>query len=198
MATLWLEMSPNVPGTAAWSAHSLPKFRGMDQILLTCKCKLHMSTSLNSAQTNTSIMHRIVINTRLLIMGDWTTRTKKRQCFDHGSHFSGVVGVNSGTRESQMSLGGNDGTEHDIDAPTRRSGNHTLSSKRFTIINTSTTICINSPPTINIASFTCYGTITGKVWIPGLGLGKAGRCGAGRQGSAAQDTLFGTRGRRQE
>ena len=85
-----------------------------------------MCTSLDCAQTNTSSMHRIVINTRLLITGDWTTRTKKRQCFNHSSHFSGVVGVYSGTRESKMSLGGNDGTKHDINSPVRGSGNHTL------------------------------------------------------------------------
>ena len=47
-------------------------------------------------------------------MGDWTTRTQKRQCFNHGSHVNGVVGVSSGTRESNVSLGGNEGTKHDI------------------------------------------------------------------------------------
>ena len=79
-----------------------------------------------------------------------------------------------------MSLGGNDETKHDNDAPTKGSGNHTTSSKGFTINDASTTICINSPPMIIIARFTCIGTR------------------AERQGSAAQDTLFGTRGRRQE
>ena len=61
-------------------------------------------------------MHRIVTNTRLPITGDWTTRTKKKQCVNHSSHFSGVVGVYSGTRESKLSLGGNDGTKHDINS----------------------------------------------------------------------------------
>ena len=35
----------------------------MDQRLLTSKRQLHMSASLDSTQTNTSSMHRIVINT---------------------------------------------------------------------------------------------------------------------------------------
>ena len=45
---------------------------------------------------------------------------------NHSSHFSGVVGVYSGTRESKLSLGGNDGTKHDINSPMRGSGNHTI------------------------------------------------------------------------
>ena len=74
-----------------------------------------MCTSLNSAQTNTSSMHRIVLNTRLLIISDWTMWTKK----DNASIMA-IISV---------------------------------------------------------------------VLL---------ECGAGRQGSAAQDTLSGTRGRRQE
>ena len=108
-------------------------------------------------------------------------RTKKRPCFNHGSHFSGVVGVYPGTRECKMSLSGNDGTKHDKDAPMRRSGNHTPSSKSFTINDASTTVCFNRPPMMIIAYFTCNGTIIAKLWIPGLGLREVRRCGAERQ-----------------
>ena len=102
-------------------------------------------------------------------------RTKKRQCFNHGSHFSGVVGVNSGTRERKISFSGNDGTKQDKDAPTRGSGNHTSSSKGFTINDARTTICFDSPPMIIIAKFSCNGTIIGKIRIPGIRFGKSER-----------------------
>ena len=74
-----------------------------------------------------------------------------------------------------MSLGGNDGTKHDINSPMRGSVNHTPSSKSFTINNASTTNCINSSHMIIIAWFTCNGMIIGKVWLAGLGLGKSER-----------------------
>ena len=53
-------------------------------------------------------------------------RTKKRQSFNHGSHFGSVVGVSSGTSESGMSLGGDDGTKHDIKFSMRGSCNNTI------------------------------------------------------------------------
>ena len=71
-----------------------------------------------------------------------------------------------------MSFIGNDGTKQDKDSSTRGSGNHTPSSKDFTISNASTTISIDSPPMIIIALFSCNGTIIGKIWIPGLGFRK--------------------------
>ena len=95
-----------------------------------------------------------------------------------------------------MSLGGDVKTKHDIISSMRGSGNHTPSSKSFTINNASTTICINSPLMIIIAFFTCYGASIGKIRISGLGLGKPE--GVGRHGSVAQDTLPDTRGRKQE
>ena len=49
-----------------------------DHRLLTCERQLHMCTSLDCAQTNTSSMLRIVKNTGLLITGYWTMRTKKK------------------------------------------------------------------------------------------------------------------------
>ena len=45
--------------------------------------------------------------------------TKKGQRFNHGSHFSSVVGLCSGTSESEMSLGGDDLTKHDINSSMR-------------------------------------------------------------------------------
>ena len=104
------------------------------------KCPKNQKLLTETKVTNTSSMHRIVTNTRLLITGYWTMRTKKRQY--RSSHFSGVVGVCSGTRERKMSLGGNDGTKHDITSSMRGSENHHPSSKSFTINTASTTICI--------------------------------------------------------
>ena len=127
-----------------------------------------MGASLHRAQAHTSSL-RIKINTRLLIMGDRTTKTKKRQCFKHGSHFNGVDGVNSGNRESQIDLGGNDGTKRDQDVP-QSDREITPSSKDFTINDTNTKICTNSPPMIIIAQFRCDGTIIGEMGIPELGL----------------------------
>ena len=91
---------------------------------------------------------RIIINTRLLITGYWTMRSKKGRC--------------SGTRESGMSLSGDDRTKHAQSHP------HPTSA---TTNDANTTICINSPPTMIIASFTCYGTSIGKILISGFGLG---------------------------
>ena len=109
--------------------------------LLTCERQLHMCACLDRAQTNTGSVHGIIKNTRLFVSSHRAMRTKKRQSFNHGSHFSSVVGVCSGTRKGQVCLGGDDPTKHDVNLSTR---------------------------------------------------------GSGRQGSAARDTLFGTRGRRQE
>ena len=131
-----------------------------------------MCAGLDRAQTNPSSVFRIIINARLLIPGHRAMRTKERQCFNHGSHFSSVVGVCSGTRESEISLGGDDGTKHDINSSMSGSRSYTPSSKSFTINNASTTICGNSPPTIIIASFTCYGTSIGKIRISEFGFGQ--------------------------
>ena len=70
---------------------------------LTCERQLHMCAGLDRAQAHSSSLFRILKNTRLLISGHWTMRTKERQCFNHGSHFSSVVGVSSGTREGRTS-----------------------------------------------------------------------------------------------
>ena len=43
---------------------------GKDHRLLTCERRLHMCASLDGAQTNTSNVQRIVIDTRLLITND--------------------------------------------------------------------------------------------------------------------------------
>ena len=68
---------------------------------LTRECQLNMCTSLDGAQANTSSVLRIKLDTRLLITGYWKMRSKKRQCFDHGSHFSGAVRVSSGTEKAR-------------------------------------------------------------------------------------------------
>ena len=109
-------------------------------------------------------------------MSDTTSRTKKRKFLEHGSHLSGVVVVNSGTRERKMSFIGNDGTKQDKDASTRGSGNHTPSSKDVTINDASTTICKDSLPMIIICLVLWKKrTIIGKKRIPGLEFGKTER-----------------------
>ena len=74
-----------------------------------------------------------------------------------------------------MALGSDDRNKHDVNSSMRGSGNHTSSSKGFTIHNASTTICINSPPMTIMAKFSCNGTIIGKKRIAGLGFGKTER-----------------------
>ena len=75
MATLWLEVSPNVPSAAALvstfitqipivTAHVLhgePKpVLGADHGPLTCERQLHMCAGLDRAQTNSSSVFRII------------------------------------------------------------------------------------------------------------------------------------------
>ena len=109
-------------------------------------------------------------DTQFLIPGHWTMRTTERQCFNYGSHFGCVVGVSSGTRESEMSLGGDDGTKHDINPSMVRSCNHTSSSEGFAI-HDAYPVCINGPSSEIIASFTCFGTSIGNGYLA-LGFGR--------------------------
>ena len=136
MATLWLEVKPKAPECSGMVStfitkitavpihvlHGEPKFTlSENHGSLTCMCKLHMRTSLDRAQAKNSSMRRIVINARLLIPGHTAMRTKERQCFNHGSHSGCVAGVSSGTRESEMSLGGDDRNKHDLNSSMRGS-----------------------------------------------------------------------------
>ena len=54
-----------------------------------------------------------------------------------------------------MSLGGDDRTKHDANSSIGRSCNDTPPSESFTILDASTSVCINGPPSEIIASFTC-------------------------------------------
>ena len=76
---------------------------------------------------------------------------------NHSSHFSGVVGVYFGTRESKLSLGGNDVTKHDINSPMRCSGNHTPSSKSFNTSRITSFLFLPSPKFhAKIVSIPCF------------------------------------------
>ena len=66
------------------------------------------------AQANSSSVLGITINTRVRITDYRTMWTKRGYRSNHGSHFSSVVGMCFGTSEGKMSLGGDDGTKHDI------------------------------------------------------------------------------------
>ena len=94
VATLWLEVSPNVTSAAAWSAHHFqsstvtihvfhgePKFAlGENHGPLTCESQLHIRTSLDRAQANSSSVFRIMVNTRIRITGNLATRTEEGEC----------------------------------------------------------------------------------------------------------------------
>ena len=54
---------------------------------LTRECQLNMCTSLDRAQANTSSVLRIKLDTRLLITGCWTMRSKKRQMLQSWQSF---------------------------------------------------------------------------------------------------------------
>ena len=72
-------------------------------------------------------MFGVIINARIRITGNLATEPEKRQCLNHSSHFSRVVGVRSGTLESKMSLGGDDKTKHIIYSSMERSCDDTPS-----------------------------------------------------------------------
>ena len=96
-----------------------------------------------------------------------------------------------------MSLGGDDGSKHDMNPTMSGSGNHTPPSKSFTINNARNTICINSLPTMLVAIFTCYGTSIGKIRKSGFGLGLP-EVVLRDTGKVLRKTLPHTRGRRHE
>ena len=81
---------------------------------LTCERQLHMRTSLDRAQANTCSMQRIlkIHDCSSMVTGPYGPRN------DNASFMAIISAVFlewcSGTRESEMSLGGDDGTKHDI------------------------------------------------------------------------------------
>ena len=184
VATLWLEMSPNVPRAAAWSAHSQPRFPlgpytccMVSRSLRWAKIMDRWHAGVSCTCVRAWIVHKQTPAARWEPQQTHQRSSWARSQEDQGktmlqsrSHLASVVGMSSGTRESEMSLCGDDGTKHDIISSMRGSWNHTPSSKSFTINNASTTICKNSPLTIIIASFTCYGTSSGKIRITGFQL----------------------------
>ena len=108
------------------------------QRLLTGKRWLYVRASLNRAQANTSSMLGVKENTRVHITGNRAVGPKEGEGFNHGRHFSGIVGVDSGTCECQMSFCRDDRTKHNICSSMGESRNSTPSSKGFTISKAST------------------------------------------------------------
>ena len=211
-ATLWHEMTPKVSRTAAWSAYSLPKFPLRPYTCCMVSRSLCWTRIIDCWQANASctcvrawIVPRQIpaacmeslINTWPFITSDRVMRIKEGQCFKHDSHFSDVVGVSSGIREGQVGLGSDDRTKHDVNLSMRGSGNHTPSSKDFTIHNAST-IKKNSLPMIVIVKFLRKENDHWEEKDTWTWDWENGKSGAGRQESASQDKLSGTRGRGQE
>ena len=58
---------------------------------LTCECQLHVCTSLDRAQANTSSVLRIKKDTCLLITDNLARMSEERQCPNHSSHFSSAI-----------------------------------------------------------------------------------------------------------
>ena len=139
------------------------------QRLLTGERKLYVCAGLNRAQANTSSMFGIIEDTRIRIMGNRAVGSKKGQGLNHGRHLTGVVGVDSGTCECQMSFSSDDWAKHNLNSSMGRSCNSTPSSKCFTISKASTPVSVDGPSVKVIASFTCYGTNIGEVWISCFG-----------------------------
>ena len=126
-----------------------------------------MRAGLNRALTSTNSMFGVLKDTRVRITGHRAMAPKKVEGLNHGRHFGGVVGVDSGTSQCQMSFCRDDWAQHDFH-PTMgeivRQQPHPAkvspSAKRV-------------PPSVwipslkVIASVTCCGTDTLKMRIPG-------------------------------
>ena len=124
---------------------------------------------MNCAQANTSSMLGIIEKTRVRITGNRAMRPKKGEGFNHSRHFSGVVGVDSGTCECQMSFSRDSWPKHDVYSSMERSCDRTPSCKCFTISKASTPVSVDGPSLEIIAFVACRGTDVGKMRISGFG-----------------------------
>ena len=146
-----------------------------------------MCAGFNRAQKNTSSMFGIIINTRNQAQ---LGGPEKSQCFNHSRHFSGVVGVSSGTCKSKMSLGGDDRTKRKIYSSMERSSDSISSTKGFTINKARTPVNIDGPPLQVIASRVVVGTCGGDADIC-LWASASGDSDAGLQACGLLDMLPG-------
>ena len=73
-----------------------------------------MRASMNCALANTDSMLGIVENTGVRVTGNRALGPEKRERFDNGRHFSGIIGVDPGTCECKMAFGRDNRTKHDI------------------------------------------------------------------------------------
>ena len=147
-----------ISGFGLWQA----KVQTRDYRHVSCKACCLVRVGIGS-------MFGVVINTRVRITGNRATGPEKRQCLDHSRHFSGVVGVSSGTCGSEMSLGGDDWTKLNISSSIGRSSDGTPPSRGLTICNASTAVCVDGPSVKVLASFACCGTSVGEMRIFGFG-----------------------------
>ena len=125
---LWLDTKPRAPSAAAWSAHSFPRFSAWPYTCCMVNRSLCWTFSNDCGQVSASctcVRARIVPkqtpaaclesqNTRVRITSNWAMGSKKGQGLNHGRHFSGAVGVSSGTCQCQTSFCRDDWAKHDI------------------------------------------------------------------------------------
>ena len=69
-----------------------------------------------------------------------------------------------------MSVGGDDGTKHNVNSSLGGSCNDSPPSKSFTVHDASTSVCMNGPSLEIVSSFSFCGTSVGKVRVSGFGL----------------------------
>ena len=114
-----------------------------------------MRASLNRAHANTSSVLGVIETTRVRITGNRAMEPKRREGFNRGRHFSGIVGVDSGTCKCQVSFCRDDWTKHNIYSSKRRSCDNTPSCLCCTISKASTPVSVDGPFLKFIASFAC-------------------------------------------
>ena len=98
------------------------------QRLLAGKRQLYVCASLNRTQANTSSMFGVRETHEFASRATGPWGSKKGEGLNHGRHFSGVVGVGSGTCECQVSFCRDDWAKHDIYPSMVRSCDSTPSS----------------------------------------------------------------------
>ena len=92
---------------------------------------------------------------------------QEKRGLDHGRHFRGVVGVDSGTCECQKSFCRDNWAKHDINPSIGRSCDSTPSGKCFSISQASAPVSVNGPSLEIIAIVACRGTCweDADIWL---------------------------------
>ena len=209
VATLWLEVRPTVPSAAAWSEHSFPRFPlwpytccTVSRICVDRKswtvhmrlpaahayepgsCPSKHQQHADNHNKYTTAHHGLLDHEEdqeNLMLQSW--QSFRRCCWS--------VRAPEKARWASMVTTGPNMTSI-LPWRDREIKHHPA------IKDASTSICINSPSTVIIASFTCCGTSIGQIRISGFELLAGGSFGAGPQVCVEQDKLPDMRERKQE